>query len=296
MQQGRSELVEIPVEVVEMAACDGQDVGHVERAHVGVEVGGPHISASSKDAHVGAGDYGANLRASNERAQVGVSSEGPHTSASSNDTHVSAGDYGANLRASDERVLVGVEVEGPHSGARNNDVHPGAGNHSANHENVHVCASHGNARPTRAKQTIPPALRRRVMRRDGGRCQVPGCRHAVFTDVHHLRPRSEGGANTLENLVTLCSAHHRAIHRGELVVGAPANGLIFRHADGTPYGASSARTSTELRAKAQRALTRLGYGETEALLGQTRVSSSSSGSRFASWHRARYVRWLEREP
>jgi 5-methylcytosine-specific restriction endonuclease McrA len=35
---------------------------------------------------------------------------------------------------------------------------------------------------------------------------VPGCRHATFVDVHHLRPRAEGGANTIENLVTLCGA------------------------------------------------------------------------------------------
>jgi hypothetical protein len=35
MQQGRGELVEVPEKIVEMAACDGQDVGHVGRAHVG---------------------------------------------------------------------------------------------------------------------------------------------------------------------------------------------------------------------------------------------------------------------
>ena len=39
-----------------------------------------------------------------------------------------------------------------------------------------------------------------------------------FVDVHHLRPRSEGGKNTLENLITLCTAHHRATHRGELII------------------------------------------------------------------------------
>jgi hypothetical protein len=98
------------------------------------------------------------------------------------------------------------------------------------------------------------------MRRDGGRCRVPGCRHAVFTDVHHLRLRSEGGENTIENLVTLCSAHHRAIHRGELVVeGTPSEGLVFRHADGTVYGAAPSPRNAELRAKAYRALTLMGY-------------------------------------
>ncbi|HZO12095.1 MAG TPA: hypothetical protein VFB62_02520, partial [Polyangiaceae bacterium] len=37
-----------------------------------------------------------------------------------------------------------------------------------------------NRKTRRAMQTIPPALRREIMRRDGGRCSVPGCRCAVF--------------------------------------------------------------------------------------------------------------------
>jgi hypothetical protein len=69
---------------------------------------------------------------------------------------------------------------------------------------------------TRAKQEIPPALRRAVLQRDERRCRVPGCRNATFLDLHHLQPRAAGGCHTAENLVTVCSAHHRALHRGEL--------------------------------------------------------------------------------
>jgi hypothetical protein len=117
---------------------------------------------------------------------------------------------------------------------------------------------------TRATQTIPPALRRQVLRRDGGRCQVPGCRHATFVDVHHLRPRSEGGANTIENLVTLCGAHHRASHAGKFSThGTPSEGLTFLHADGTPYGHAPSPAIAELRSSAYRALTRLGFRESE---------------------------------
>jgi len=181
MQQGRGELVEVSSEIVEMAECDGQKVGHVgetEQAHVG----------ETEQAHVGA------------------------------------------------------------------------------------------ALP-RAKQTIPPALRRRVKRRDGGRCRVPGCQQAVFVDVHHLQPRAEGGKDTLENLVTLCSAHHRAIHRGQLFVEAlSSGGLAFQHADGTPYGILAASRSAELLAKAFRALTRLGYRETETKRALARVPESSTMS------------------
>ena len=38
------------------------------------------------------------------------------------------------------------------------------------------------------------------------------CENRRWIDVHHVRPRSLGGANTLENLVMLCSAHHRMVH------------------------------------------------------------------------------------
>jgi hypothetical protein len=77
----------------------------------------------------------------------------------------------------------------------------------------------GDVRPRpRAKQSIPPALRRAVLTRDQRRCRVPGCTHATFVDVHHVQPRAEGGRNDASNLLTLCSAHHRATHRGELLI------------------------------------------------------------------------------
>lgn len=62
--------------------------------------------------------------------------------------------------------------------------------------------------------TIPPARRSEVLRRDRFRCQSPGCHHSRFLEVHHLKPRSQGGGNELENLVTLCSGCHRLHHEG----------------------------------------------------------------------------------
>jgi len=144
-------------------------------------------------------------------------------------------------------------------------AHVGETRHAHVGETRHA---HVGAGLPRATQAIPPSLRRRVMRRDGGRCRVPGCQQATFVDVHHLALRSEGGGNTLENLVTLCVAHHRATHHGQLVVEGSASGvLIFRHADGTPYGALPAPHSAEIFAKVFRALTLMGYRETEAQAG-----------------------------
>jgi 5-methylcytosine-specific restriction endonuclease McrA len=119
-------------------------------------------------------------------------------------------------------------------------------------------------RGQRAKQDVPPALRRAVLRRDQHRCQAPGCRHTTFVDVHHIETREDGGAHEADNLVTLCSAHHRASHRGELVVrGRVSTGLIFRHADGTAYGGGVSALAAGVQAAAFQALRRLGFGEGE---------------------------------
>ncbi|HEY3500645.1 MAG TPA: HNH endonuclease signature motif containing protein, partial [Polyangiaceae bacterium] len=120
-------------------------------------------------------------------------------------------------------------------------------------------------RATRTTQTIPPSIRRKVVRRDGGRCRVPGCRHAVFVDAHHIHPRAEGRGHHPANLVTLCAAHHRAVHRGELIIeGAASETLSFRHSDGSRYGSPQASArAAEVFAKVFRALRDQGFRESE---------------------------------
>jgi HNH endonuclease len=95
---------------------------------------------------------------------------------------------------------------------------------------------------TRAQQTIPPAVRRAVLQRDHHRCCVPGCKNATFLDIHHIQPRSEGSRNNPENLRSICGAHHRCVHRGQLIIERDTNGLRFLHADGRPYGDVGAPT------------------------------------------------------
>jgi HNH endonuclease len=115
----------------------------------------------------------------------------------------------------------------------------------------------------RARRGVPPALRRSVLARDRHCCRVPGCRNSHFVDVHHVRPRSEGGKNALENLITLCTAHHRACHRGELIIETTADGLDVQHADGTPYGHAVTASSIDAHAKIFSALRHLGFRECE---------------------------------
>ena len=122
----------------------------------------------------------------------------------------------------------------------------------------------GAGRPARATQTVPPAVRRSVVRRDGGRCRVPGCRNVSFLEVHHVIARAEGGDHRPDGLLLLCGAHHRLLHRGFLVIDGTAPDFAFRHADGTPYGDAPSPAAVESMGEAFSALVNLGLRDGEA--------------------------------
>lgn len=84
-------------------------------------------------------------------------------------------------------------------------------------------------------------------------------------DLHHLHLKSEGGDHDPDKLVTVCSAHHRAIHRGLVTIeGSVSTGLRFLHAEGSPYGVMPAPLAADVVSKAFRALRSLGFRESEA--------------------------------
>jgi 5-methylcytosine-specific restriction endonuclease McrA len=56
------------------------------------------------------------------------------------------------------------------------------------------------------------ALRQWVLRRDGWRCQ--SCGTMTNLEVHHREFRSHSGADSEENLITLCASCHARTHRG----------------------------------------------------------------------------------
>jgi hypothetical protein len=66
---------------------------------------------------------------------------------------------------------------------------------------------------------VPAHIRRGLVLRDRG-CAFPGCeRPASATDSHHIRSWIiHNGPTQLDNLVLLCGAHHRLIHRSEWTV------------------------------------------------------------------------------
>jgi hypothetical protein len=87
----------------------------------------------------------------------------------------------------------------------------------------------------RNSRVVPGWLRRLVHHRDGGRCQFPGCGGRLWLHVHHRIHWLDGGRTDLDNLVLLCSFHHRFVHEHGWSVGATPGGHRFHKADGSSY-------------------------------------------------------------
>ena len=73
-------------------------------------------------------------------------------------------------------------------------------------------------RPKGARLRLDPVayenLRQHVLRRDGWRCQ--SCGTMSNLEVHHQEFRSHLGSDSEQNLITLCSDCHAAVHNGAL--------------------------------------------------------------------------------
>jgi hypothetical protein len=54
-------------------------------------------------------------------------------------------------------------------------------------------------------------LRRQVRYRDR-ECRFPGCGARRFTEPHHIKWWRHGGKTTLDNLILICSFHHKLVH------------------------------------------------------------------------------------
>jgi hypothetical protein len=78
-----------------------------------------------------------------------------------------------------------------------------------------------------ATDTIPADLRRAVAVRDRG-CRFPGCdQPPAACQPHHIIHRSDGGATSLANLLSLCSFHHLiAVHRWGWLVALHGDGTV----------------------------------------------------------------------
>jgi 5-methylcytosine-specific restriction endonuclease McrA len=66
------------------------------------------------------------------------------------------------------------------------------------------------AAPLRLDLSSYESLRQQILRRDGWRCQ--SCGTMSNLEVHHREFRSHSGADSDENLITLCAACHARVH------------------------------------------------------------------------------------
>jgi hypothetical protein len=76
---------------------------------------------------------------------------------------------------------------------------------------------HGFEHETHQREPIPAAILHAVNLRDQRKCTYinrigRACGQSRWVEVHHRKPVSMGGKNTLDNLITLCSGHHRLLH------------------------------------------------------------------------------------
>jgi hypothetical protein len=92
----------------------------------------------------------------------------------------------------------------------------------------------GNVNLGRTARTVDDALRTVVEHRDRG-CRVPGCGATKWLHIHHIWHWERGGPTDTWNLVALCPAHHRAVHRGDITITGNADGeLTFTDRNGRP--------------------------------------------------------------
>lgn len=69
------------------------------------------------------------------------------------------------------------------------------------------------------RRPIPEAVKKAVRARDKRKCVVCGAKTSLH--LHHYKHVAHGGANTTDNLVTLCANHHMAVHADLVKVSRP---------------------------------------------------------------------------
>jgi hypothetical protein len=69
----------------------------------------------------------------------------------------------------------------------------------------------------RRTRAIPTAIKRALWLRDQC-CRFPGCANRRFVHGHHVKHWLHGGPTALDNLLLLCSFHHRLVHEGGFTI------------------------------------------------------------------------------
>lgn len=95
---------------------------------------------------------------------------------------------------------------------------------------LQVVAHDANGAPLgvgRTTRSVPHWLLRQLKHRDQT-CRFPGCSRQRFVHAHHIVHWAKGGPTDLDNLLVLCTYHHRLVHeQGWKVRGHPSHAVTF---------------------------------------------------------------------
>jgi Domain of unknown function (DUF222) len=64
----------------------------------------------------------------------------------------------------------------------------------------------------RSRRLASPAQIAALTVRDGDGCQFPGCTHTRHLHAHHVTPWWFGGRTDVDDMILICSFHHKLIH------------------------------------------------------------------------------------
>ncbi|HET9621029.1 MAG TPA: DUF222 domain-containing protein [Kofleriaceae bacterium] len=92
----------------------------------------------------------------------------------------------------------------------------------------------------RKRRTIPGSIKRALWKRDSA-CTFPGCTNHVFLEGHHIQHWADGGETSLDNLVLMCSFHHRFVHEYGYAIELRSDGVQVRDPAGRVVAAVPAR-------------------------------------------------------
>jgi hypothetical protein len=77
-------------------------------------------------------------------------------------------------------------------------------------------------------RSVPREVCRELFERQGHRCAVPFCGRGIFLEKAHVVAHSHGGGREADDLLGLCSYHHRLLDSGRMrMEGTAANPRFF---------------------------------------------------------------------
>ena len=91
-------------------------------------------------------------------------------------------------------------------------------------------------KPVRRRKTHKTDLKAKLaaLERDNYSCSI--CGSTEWIEVHHLKYRSKGGTDNLDNLICLCDICHAKQHEGENVHNIMMKQISHRRMDGKTQG------------------------------------------------------------